>query len=91
MSRSAGTGSPVWFRCSKCRSTVRGSKGGWAGDVTLTGRERKTVSFRRRYSCLGTRSTCIDREYRCECGHVGWSNHIDLAFKVGAGRYDKLD
>ncbi len=28
---------------------------------------------------MGSRSTFVAREYRCSCGHVGWSNHTDLA------------
>jgi hypothetical protein len=43
--------------------------------VTLTGRERPY----RRKGVMGSRSTHVSREYRCSCGHVGWSNHVDLA------------
>jgi hypothetical protein len=73
MSRSAGTGSPVWFRCWACRSTlVRDTH----STVELTGRTKP--SPRRKHHTLGLRSTMTLREYRCSCGHVGWSNHIDL-------------
>jgi hypothetical protein len=45
--------------------------------VELTGRERPY--HRKRHTVKGSRSTEISREYRCSCGHVGWSNHVDLA------------
>lgn len=73
MGRSAGTGSPVWFRCSRCRSTlVRNTH----SKVRLTGREKPMPE--RRGSTLGARSTRTLREYECSCGHIGWSNHMDL-------------
>lgn len=76
MSRSAGTGSPVFFHCSKCRSTLVNNRHSvWE----LTGRKRPYRS--KDYSCMGTRSCHTAREYRCSCGHVGWSNHIDLAYR----------
>jgi hypothetical protein len=65
MSRSFGAGSPLWFRC-KC--------GNRAGAVTLTGRTKP----RRRGGALGTRHSHVSREYRCTCGHVGWSTHKEL-------------
>lgn len=76
MSRSAGTGSPVWFRCSACRSTLVRN---YDSTVELTGRTRPAPS--RRYHARGSRSTGTLREYRCSCGHVGWSNHVDLAHR----------
>jgi hypothetical protein len=83
MGRSHGPGSPVWFRCSKCRSTLNPDRRtGW--DVELTGRQRK-ANFKH---APGSRSSFMDREYRClSCGHVGWSNHVDLAEKAGESRY----
>lgn len=81
MGANNGTGQPNWFRCSKCRSTLRGSKGGWAGDVTLTGRRRPHSGK------AGARNSYIDREYECgSCGHVGWSCHIELGYKAGDPR-----
>jgi len=78
MSQNAGAGSPVFFRCSACRSTLHPRGHGEGFNVTLTGRVRPTRH--RRYRARGVRSTGVDREYRCnDCGHVGWSNHIDLA------------
>lgn len=81
MGSNNGTGQPYWFRCSKCRSTIRGGNGGWAGDVTLTGRKRPHRGK------AGARNSFIDREYTCmTCGHVGWSCHVDLADKAGDHR-----
>jgi hypothetical protein len=78
MGSNNGTGQPYWFRCSKCRSTTRGGSGGWSADVTLTGRRRPHRGK------AGARNSFIDREYECgDCGHVGWSCHVDLAYKAG--------
>lgn len=80
MGSNNGTGQPNYFRCSKCRLTVRGPRHGW--DVTLTGRRRAHRGKR------GARITGIDREYACnDCGHVGWSAHIDLCDRMGDHRY----
>ncbi len=79
MGANNGTGQPNFFRCSKCRSTLRGGRNtGWAGCVNLTGRKRPHRGK------AGARNSFIDREYVCQdCGHVGWSCHIDLAYKAG--------
>jgi hypothetical protein len=85
MGSNNGTGQPYWFRCSKCRSTVRGGEGGWS--VELTGRKRKARS-----RSGGARVCPIEREYRClSCGHVGWSRHIDLAELAGEHKYLSMD
>ena len=85
MSRSAGAGSPIAFRCTKCRSTLVSDR-----DSTweLTGRERPYAKAR--YSVGGARSTRTAREYRCSCGHVGWSNHVDLLVRK-LGRWPTYD
>lgn len=70
--KGSGTGSPVWFACHVGRSTIRG---GGDHTVKLTGRIRPSRFSR----APGSRSTFVTREYECSCGHVGWSNHIDLA------------
>jgi len=75
MSRSAGTGSPVFFHCWEARRYGHLAERGHR--VELTGRTRPYRH--KRYSTLGTRSMSTSYEYRCECGHVGWSNHADLA------------
>ena len=75
MSRSAGTGSPVWFRCGNDRRRQYHER---QYAVTLTGRTRPyrpTTGH-----AIGSRSMFTSYEYRCEsCGYVGWSNHMDLA------------
>ena len=53
--------------------------------VRLTGRDRQRRPPR--HAAPSLRTTFIAREYECEtCGHVGWSTHIDLAYKAGASR-----
>jgi hypothetical protein len=47
--------------------------------VELTGRTRP---YRPR-GVTGVRSVHTSYEYRCSCGYVGWSNHIDLAYRAG--------
>lgn len=77
----AGTGRPISFRCSQCRR-IEGATGprtarGWIDRVELTGRTRKTKP-----GTAGSRNSLHRREYRClDCGHVGWSRHIDLEYK----------
>ena len=81
MSRSAGTGSPLFFMCREARRI-------WYTDVARTSEERKlhrvtlTGRTRARRSAaghaVGVRSRLVERQYACSCGHVGWSNHMDL-------------
>jgi hypothetical protein len=75
MGRSAGTGSPVWFRCFNERRGI-----GIDHEITLTGRTRPYRPKR----MIGSRSEFTSFEYECSCGHVGWSNHKDLARMAGA-------
>lgn len=81
MGRSAGAGSPVFFRCWACRSTLVNDR---TTTVTLTGRTKPYPH--NGHHMLGQRSTRTLREYVCSCGHKGWSNHIDLARRAGEGR-----
>lgn len=67
MGRSAGAGSPVWFKCPKCRAS--------ASEVTLTGRARRMRRYR---VAVGTRNGNTSHEYTCKCGHTGWSSHNDV-------------
>jgi len=68
-----GTGHPLWFRCAKCRQKVNRSLGTLAR-VVRSGRERAMTGSGR-----GSRMGRAAREYRCnDCGHVGWSKHVDL-------------
>ena len=77
MSLSAGAGSPIAFVCWRGRQDWRHkSRHIRMFDITVTGRTRP---YKPPYgSALGVRSTLTSREYHCECGHVGWSNHVDL-------------
>lgn len=81
MSRSAGPGSPIFFVCPVARSNRIGTWGDGeiprypdGHGIALTGRTKA----RSPRGVLGVRSTYVAREYRCECGHVGWSTHKDL-------------
>jgi hypothetical protein len=76
MGLSSGTGSPHFFHCPVARRnrdyrTHRLPKG---HIITLTGRTKP----RDRGGRVGDRSTLVVREYQCSCGHIGWSNHVDL-------------
>lgn len=73
MSRSAGTGSPVWFRCWRDRQRDYHDRD---ARVMLTGRMKPYRA--RRGHALGARSTFRLFEYECSCGYIGWSNHVDL-------------
>jgi hypothetical protein len=79
MSRSSGPGSPIYFMCHACRR-ARARSLDWreykVGTVKLTGRTRAYTS--KGYTALGVRGDRVAREYKCSCGHVGWSNHNDL-------------
>jgi hypothetical protein len=80
MSRSAGTGSPTWFACSgerAERAVLPARVAPRKHEVVLTGRTRPARD--KPGSARGLRSSDTNREYRCStCGHLGWSNHIDL-------------
>jgi hypothetical protein len=76
----AGTGQPLHFFCVKCRKG-RGWDGrqsnrrGW--NVVRTGRTKPYNGGN-----LGTRGLDTFHEYKCpDCGHVGWSRHVDIARK----------
>ena len=43
---------------------------------TRTGRTRPYRTSK--YSALGGRSMLTAHEYRCDCGHVGWSAHTGV-------------
>lgn len=77
---------PYFFECHEARKIYYGTRSS-TGDpvtrtrieraqhrVTLTGRTKP----RRHPRGGGFRSSDVQREYRCSCGHVGWSSHIDL-------------
>jgi len=89
MGRSSGPGSPLSFRCWKCRrrqGRLTEYSGwwwhqrdkGWASRVLLTGKTRPNPP--KKHHARGARSSDLQREYVCQdCQHVGWSSHIDLA------------
>ena len=75
----AGTGSPIVFKCARCRMacrrTWRPDLGGYIDcdhDVKLTGKWRKLD----RGGSL--RTARAEVEYKCACGHTGKSKHIDI-------------
>lgn len=82
----AGTGRPLWFRCSACRQDfpnywpgVRsGRQPGYS--VKLTGRSKAMPPGR-----TGIRNSARSREYTCnDCGYIGWSRHVDLERRADA-------
>lgn len=78
-----GTGTPLQFHCSACRrSRAWRERRGGIGDVELTGRARPNRSNNK-----GSRVAASHYEYRCVCGHLGWSNHVQLAHKAGRDRH----
>ena len=73
-----GTGSPISFRCAACRSwRGRWRDSGGLAQVTLTGQ------IRARWEVVGRmatspRNAAWSVSYRCQCGHVGWSSHVEI-------------
>lgn len=77
MGRSSGTGNPIWFRCPVFRAMDWRTRTG--ADlarhvITLTGRTKRRPNPNKG----NPRKPDVSREYRCSCGHVGWSCHKDL-------------
>ena len=79
---SPGRGSPLTFRCTKCRSTLsaryNSERRGYLDDVTI-GRIRTRREVVGRLAC-SPRNAAWSVEYTCSCGHVGWSSHTDLVY-----------
>lgn len=75
MGRSAGPGSPISFRCAKCRRRDDWRNPSSKGRrVRLTGRNKWKGK-------RSARHTSVYLEYEClDCGHIGWSSHIDLTY-----------
>lgn len=71
-----GTGSPLTFRCAKCKVGRDWRNHDHAGEnVEATGRV-KPLTPRQFGVGRGIRSLRYRAEYRClDCGHVGWSSH----------------
>lgn len=80
MSRSAGPGSPLYFRCTRCK-TLRPRNAPQRGmNYVATGNVRP-ASHNKNHA-RGIRSTSHAYEYRClDCQHVGWSTHADVEKK----------
>ncbi len=77
---------PANFRCAKCRRTYGtreyfgerwSDERGRLSRVELTGKTKADRADRSVHR--GPRCDTTSRQYRCEdCGHVGWSTHVDL-------------
>lgn len=80
MGANNGTGWPLFFWCAACKKKPGWNKNhhdtpGWK--VVRTGRTRPYSGGNR-----GARGLDTFHEYRCtDCGHVGWSRHVDIARK----------
>lgn len=71
MSRSSGTGFPLWFKCARCRKSAPLSRR--PTDVVRTGLTRP------RPSGMMIRSLREHHQYRCKtCRHVGWTSHSGI-------------
>ena len=75
MSRSHGTGYPHWFLCpfERRRFTADRLRGAPHKKVR-TGKTRRAPSPGKG----SVRKLQESHEYRCSCGHVGWSCHVDV-------------
>ena len=74
-----GTGYPLTFRCSKERLERDWRGGNRAVEarhdpIVRTGRTRRAPSPGKGHP----RKLRESHEYRCACGHVGWSCHVDV-------------
>lgn len=87
MSRSAGPGSPIFFMCARLRKVYwrdRTDRLHANHRVVRTGRTRPAP--RNPGHAVGVRSLMVEHEYRCSCGYVGWTRHIDiLTRRIGSG------
>lgn len=94
MRRSFGTGSPIYFHCPVARRNqifdgwgYRQSGGGSVrnfyryppghDEIVRTG-ATKPRPRTRTTPAIGTRQMHTSHQYRCECGHVGWTTHQDI-------------
>lgn len=77
MGANNGTGWPLWFACAKCRKDWTRIYRDRGHAVVRTGRTRPYKGGNR-----GVRGLNTFHEYRCtDCGHIGWSRHVDIAKK----------
>lgn len=79
MSRSAGPGYPIFFRCRELASIwPRTSYDEKRHQTKLTGKVKPTP-----FNGKGNpRKSWLTFQYECTCGHVGWSSHSDLQFQA---------
>lgn len=70
MSQGKAAGQPVHFFCAACRKK-RHIPSFRVGSVQVTGRTREQTSAG--HNMHNWPNTAY--EYRCSCGHVGWSRH----------------
>ena len=84
MGRSAGTGTPNWFRC----AVERRESHHRTHLIQLTGRTRPNPSRSR-----NTRVADIEREYTCSCGHRGWTRLLDVVRRArrDASTLDRIE
>lgn len=76
MGASAGAGHPMSFMCTRLRRVPWAQRTNPIRDdheVTRTGRTKPNPSRR-----LQGRALATLHEYRCTCGHVGWTSHPDV-------------
>lgn len=72
-----GTGIPLYFNCPNYRRLdwrTRTSRDAENHRVVRTGRTKP----RRWDGNQGLRTLDTAHEYRCRCGHVGWTTHCDI-------------
>lgn len=81
-----GTGVPLTFMCAKCRKVAwrrtptQATSSPYGHNVVRTGRVRALSGYAGRNQPPRTLSQ--HHEYRClDCGHVGWSRHVDVLTK----------
>lgn len=83
MSRSHGTGYPIYFHCpvarrernwssTECPPYPRGHD-----RIVRTGRTKPAPSQNKGHP----RKLSTSHEYECSCGHVGWTCHVDILGK----------
>jgi hypothetical protein len=72
-----GTGIDIYFACPRYKAldwrTCTQRDNAWHS-IKLTGRTKPNKNT----TNLHPRTSTVSREYRCQCGHVGWSTHKDL-------------
>lgn len=83
MGRGKSAGQPLYFQCSACRKRKgyppnRLWDKGLILDVTLTGKTKAIGDGN-----ANGRSSNTRVQYKCDnCGHIGWSRHVDIFRKA---------